>query len=56
MARSGKSFSDLQRESIGDELARREADGRKPAGSDWQKVLDDAAPVAPAVKVPPAQR
>lgn len=56
MARSSKSFSELQRQSIGDELARREADDRKPAGGDWQSVLDDAAGSTPALKVVPPGR
>jgi hypothetical protein len=54
MARSNKSFSELQRQSIGVELARREANGRKPAINDWQSVLDDAATAPPAPKVLPA--
>lgn len=56
MARSSKSFSELQRQSIGVELARREADSRKQAADDWQSVLDDAANASPPLKVLPAER
>jgi len=56
MARPGKSFSELQRQSIGDELARREADSRKPANGDWQSAVDDVAGAAPALKVLPPAR
>ena len=56
MARSGKSFSDLQRQSIGDELARREADSRKQALGDWQTALDDAATAPQASKPLPTDR
>lgn len=56
MARPGKSFAELQRQSIGAELARREADSRKPAVGDWQSVVDGAADPSPALKVLPAGR
>lgn len=56
MARPSKSFSELQRQSIGAELARREADSRKPATGDWQSALNDVAGASPALKVVPADR
>lgn len=55
MARSNKSFSELQRQSIGVELARREADSRKQA-SNWQSALDDVVTPSPASKVDPTDR
>ncbi len=56
MARPSKSFSELQRQAIGAELARREASSRKQAASDWQDALDEAATTPPPLKVLPADR
>lgn len=51
MARSVKSYSELQRQFIGAELGRREADSRKDALAEWQNALDDVATAPPVVKV-----
>lgn len=56
MARSSKSFSELQQQSIVAELARREGDSRKPAVGDWQSVLDGVDGPSPGLKVRPAGR
>ena len=51
MARSVKSFSELQRQLIGAELGRREAASRKVAVDTWQLAFDDTATAPPVVKV-----
>jgi hypothetical protein len=56
MARPVKSYSELQRQFIGAELGRREADSRKDALAEWQNALDDAATAPAALKVLPADR
>jgi len=55
LARSGKSYTELQRQFIGAELGRREAESRKDALTELQTALDDAAITPPALKVLPAQ-
>jgi len=56
LARSSKSYSELQRQFIGAELGRREADSRKDALAELQIALDDAATAPPSLKVLPAER
>lgn len=46
----------MQRQFIGAELGRREADSRKDALAEWQSALDDAATAPPPLKVVPADR
>jgi len=56
LAPSSKSYSELQRQFIGAELGRREADGRKDALAELQIALDDVAVAPPSLKVLPTQR
>jgi len=55
LARSTKSYSELQRQLIGDELGRREADSRKEALAGLQTALDDTTTAPPALQVLPAE-
>lgn len=54
MARSVSSFAELQRQFIGAELVRREADSRKEALAEWRAALDDVMTTPPPLKVVPA--
>lgn len=54
MARSVRSFSELQRQFIGTELGRRQADSRKEAAAEWQAAMDDVATAPQSLKVVPA--
>jgi hypothetical protein len=56
VARSNKSYSELQRQFIGAEIGRREADSRKEALTELQFALDEAAVTPPPLKVLPAER
>ncbi len=51
MARTVKSFSELQRQLIGAELGRREAASRKHAADTWLDALDEGLRVPEVVKV-----
>ena len=56
MARSVKSFSELQRQAIGVELGRRETANRKPVADTWLDVLDEGATPPAVVKEPATDR
>lgn len=56
MARSVKSFSELQRQAIGAELGRREAAARTPAADTWLDALDKGSAAPAVVKVVEADR
>ena len=46
----------MQRQIIGAELGRRQAESRKEAVAEWQAAADDAATDAASFKVVPADR